>query len=49
MTYTQLVNFGKDEFTCKVEKTSTKSKNWSRQSLNMYTDHDGLKVFRKRK
>ncbi|MEM3694873.1 MAG: site-specific integrase, partial [Candidatus Bathyarchaeia archaeon] len=49
MTYTQLVNFGEDDFTCKVAKSIDEVKELVEAGFEYVCDYEGLKVFRKRK
>ena len=49
LIYTQLVNFGEEEYTCKVAKTIDKARQLIENGFEYVTEMDNLKLFRKRK
>lgn len=49
LVYTHLVDFGGDDFVCKVAKTIEQAKELVESGFEYVTDVDGTKLFRKRK
>ena len=49
LIYTQLVNFGSDEFHVAVARTLEDACKLVEQGFDYVTDIDGVKIFRKRK
>ena len=49
LVYTHLVDFGGDEFVCKVAKTVDEAKALVESGFDYVTDVEGMKLFRKRK
>jgi hypothetical protein len=49
LVYTHLVDFGGDEFVCKVAKSVDEAKVLVEGGFDYVTDVDGLKLFKKRK
>ena len=49
LVYTQLVNFGEEEFTCKVAKNLEEVKELVEAGFEYVCDYNDFKVFRKRK
>ena len=49
LVYTHLVNFGGDEYVCKVARTVDQAKEIIEDGFDYVTDVDGVKLFRKRK
>jgi integrase len=49
LRYTQLLELGNDEYTCKVAKTLEEASNLIENGFEYVTEMDGLKIFRKRK
>jgi len=49
LVYTHLVDFGGDEFVCKVAKNVEEAKVLVESGFDYVTDVDGMKLFRKRK
>jgi integrase len=49
LVYTHLVDFGGDEFVCKVAKNVDEAKTLVESGFDYVTDVDGMKLFRKRK
>ncbi len=49
LVYTHLVDFGSDEFVCKVARTVEDAKQLVENGFEYVTDADGMKLFRKRK
>jgi integrase len=49
LVYTHLVDFGGDEFVCKVAKNVDEAKTLVEGGFDFVTDVDGMKLFRKRK
>jgi integrase len=49
LRYTQLLELGNDEYTCKVAKTLEEATNLIENGFEYITEMDGLKLFRKRK
>lgn len=49
LVYTHLVDFGGDEFTCKVAKTIDEAKELVESGFDYVTEVDGAKLFKKRK
>ena len=49
LVYTHLVDFGGDEFVCKVAKTVDAAKELVESGFDYVTDVEDMKLFRKRK
>jgi len=49
MIYTQLVNFGEEEYTCRIAKTLEQATHLTEQGFEYVTEINGAKIFRKRK
>ena len=49
LIYTQLVNFGEEEYTCRVAKTLEQATQLIEQGFEYVTEIDNAKLFRKRK
>jgi len=49
LVYTHLVDFGSDEYVCKIAKTVDDAKGLVEDGFDYITDIDGMKLFRKRK
>ena len=49
LVYTHLVDFGGDEFVCKVARTVDEAKELVESGFNFVTEVDGVRLFRKRK
>jgi integrase len=49
LRYTQLLELGSDEYTCKVAKTLEEATNLIENGFEYVTEMDGLKLFKKRK
>jgi hypothetical protein len=49
LVYTHLVDFGGDEYVCKIAKTVDDAKNLVEDGFDYVTDIEGMKLFRKRK
>jgi integrase len=49
LVYTHLVDFGSDEYVCKIAKTVDEAKSLIENGFEHVTDVDGMKLFRKRK
>jgi integrase len=49
LVYTHLVDFGSDEYVCKIAKTVDDAKVMVEDGFDYVTDIDGMKLFRKRK
>ena len=49
MLYTQLIDFGEHEYSCKVAETVEDAKNLVEAGFEFVVDVEGRKLFRKRK
>lgn len=49
LVYTHLVDFGSDEFVCKVARNVDDAKQLVESGFDYVTDVDGMKLFRKRR
>jgi hypothetical protein len=49
LVYTHLVDFGSDEYVCKIAKTVDDAKVMVEDGFDYVTDIEGMKLFRKRK
>ena len=49
LIYTRLVNFGEEEYTCRVAKTLDEAAQLIEQGFEYVTEMEGTKIFRKRK
>jgi hypothetical protein len=49
LVYTHLVDFGSDEYICKIAKTVDDAKVMVEDGFDYVTDIEGMKLFRKRK
>jgi pentose-5-phosphate-3-epimerase len=49
LVYTHLVNFGSEEFVCKVAENVEEAKALIESGYEYITEMDGIKLFRKRK
>jgi hypothetical protein len=49
LVYTHLVDFGGDEFVCKLARTVDESKELIENGFEYVTDFEAMKLFRKRK
>lgn len=49
MVYTHLVNFGKDDYVCKVAKTVQEATALIENGFEYVTEMEGVKLFRKPK
>jgi len=49
LVYTHLVDFGGDEFVCKVAKSVDEAEALVESGFDYVTDVDGMRLFRKRK
>jgi hypothetical protein len=49
LVYTHLVDFGSNEYACKIAKTVDDAKVMVEDGFDYVTDIEGMKLFRKRK
>ena len=49
LRYTQLIDFGSDEYVCKAAKTLKEAQELVESGFEYVTEMDGVKLFRKRK